>query len=135
MELSNELKTKYSDFIKMMKNLRFDDYEIENKIIEMSDLEDWEPISLMELQSMTQSELDNLKSYCWHEGIPRCSCIGITDVKVITKNVNRHIIKFSDNNGGTTIELIGDLDSKIDNVGDGEWNYGIYKNTELRKKN
>jgi hypothetical protein len=25
MELSNELKTKYSDFIKMMKNLRFDD--------------------------------------------------------------------------------------------------------------
>ena len=66
-----------------MKELGFDDYEIESKIVEVEDLSGWTPITFRELKSMTQGELDKLKSYCWHDGEPRCEAIGITNLKIV----------------------------------------------------
>lgn len=94
-------------------------------LFESKELKGWEPVSLKELKSMTQSELDKLKSYCWHDGKPRCSCVGITDLK-ITKGKNHHVVEFSDENGDPRFE-VRDINTKIDNIGDGEWNYGLYK--------
>lgn len=127
MAISKALQTKYPDFIKMMKQLRFDDYQIEMKLSEMEDLKEWEPITLKELQSMSQDDLSKLKSYCWHDGNPRCDCIGISHLKV-TQGKYGYTVEFSDENGDPRFE-VRDVNSKIDNVGDGEWNYGLYKKT------
>ena len=110
----------------MMKNRHFDDYEIELKLSEMEDSQDWEPITLKELMSFTQSELDELKSYCWHDGKPRCSCIGIKNLTVTgPSEKGYYTIEFSDSDGDPNFQI--HKDSKIDNAGDGEWNYGLYK--------
>ncbi len=127
MAISKNLQTKYKEYIKMMKQLRFDDYEIESKLNEMEDLIGWEAVTLKELQSMSQSELDKLKSYCWHDGRPRCDCIGITNLSITGPGKYGHYrVEFSDENGDPHFE-IRDINSKIDNVGDGEWNYGLFK--------
>lgn len=127
-ELSKKQLSKYKDYIKMMRELRFDDYEIALKLEELEDLSGWTPITLSELKSMTESELKELKSYCWHDGRPRCDCIGIQDV-VFTQsryNPNGWDVNWSDENGDPSLDGY-ELDDVIDNIGSGDWNYGLYK--------
>jgi hypothetical protein len=120
-------KKKYKLMADVMRQLRFTDEQIENKLIEYGDLNGWEPITFVELISMSQKEKDKLKSYCWHEGIPRCETIGIFDV-VFHDYTTYFKLTYSDNNGDPYIHFgLDGMNNKIDNVGDGTWNYGLYK--------
>ena len=106
----------------------------------MEDLDGWEPITYRELKEMSEEELLKLKSYCWRDGQPRCDCIGIRNLS-FEKHINNegstnihrpetiwYKIQWSDNDGDPCITMRDDeWDSNIDNVGDGEWNYGLYR--------
>ena len=92
---------------------------------EQSDLKGWKPITLRELQAMSEEDRKKLLSYCWHDGRVRCSCIGITDLKVSPfKHSDR--VQWSDTSGDPDFEVF-DMDAPIHNIGDGEWNYGLYR--------
>lgn len=127
-ELSKTHLKKYKDYIEMMRKLRFDDYEIALKLEELEDLTGWTPITFAELKSMTEAELKELKSYCWHDGKPRCDCIGISDV-VFTQSQydpNEWDVTWSDEDGDPSLDGYK-LEDVIDNIGDGDWNYGLYR--------
>lgn len=93
------------------------------------DKNNWESISANQLAEMTDDERSNLLSVCWHEGKFRCETVGISDL-----NLDQHFfsgnsyfrLAWSDRNGDPHI-FVKDMDKKIDNVGDGDWNYGLYK--------
>lgn len=87
----------------------------------MNILKGYRPITFNELRKMTQSELDNLLSVCWHDGKLRCHCVGINHVTFTDNKVT-----FSDSDGDPSIRF-RDENNLIDNIGDGEWNYGLYK--------
>ncbi len=130
MAINKKYVQKYSEYIAMLKKLRFDDHQISLKLEKMEGLEGWESITFNELKEMTQDELDKLLSYCWHDGNPRCDCIGIHDVK-FENRPDYYEVTWSDSNGDprvTTDSL--DLDEKIDNVGNGDWNYGLYRKSK-----
>lgn len=86
---------------------------------------EWTPITLGELRVMKQDELDKLYSNCWKNGEQRCACIGISNLEISDTNT----ITYSDIDGDPEIDLWKDIDEDflIDNVGNGTWNYGLYK--------
>ena len=132
----NMTEKEKQEMYKLLKSLRMSDDEIWSKINETSDLESYTPITYRELENMSDAEKDELYSYCWHDGRFRCDCVGITDV--IFKKYPRaggicetlsssyYSLNFSNENGDPKI-IFHSYDDLIDNVGDGEWNYGLYK--------
>jgi len=86
---------------------------------------EWKALTFKELRNIDESELPKLLSYCWKEGRYRCSCIGISELTIDKTNT----VSYSDRNGDPMIDLWTDIDDdfKIDNVGDGTWNYGLYR--------
>ena len=129
MAINKKYHNKYKSIISVMQGLRMKDEEIENKLIEIDDLYGWEAITFLQLKSMSEEELKELKSYCWHDGKPRCQCIGIENLFFHEFNYDNKFswkITFSDYNGDPIINTF-DLTQKIDNIGDGTWNYGLYQ--------
>lgn len=127
--MDKKIEKKYKDIIKTLRLIGMDKDEIREKIFEMENLKDLEPITLRELMSMGDDELNQLKSYCWHDGKYRCDTIGITNLKVLERNNGNRkywVVSFSDNNGDPHFE-IHSLDTPIKKVGDGEWDYGLFK--------
>lgn len=94
----------------------------------------WKPVTISELQTMSDEEKSKLLSYAWdEEGKPRCWTIGITDVKIFNhrdssaygKNVVD--VSWSDNDGDPLIRGYS-LDTEIDKLrGQEDYRYGIYK--------
>ena len=122
-------KDKKQEMYKVLKSLRMSEEEIWARINETSDLEDYTPITYRELVNMSEEELSNLYSYCWHDGAPRCDCTGITDVLLEEASYSGkkyYILSYSDGCGDPHFTF-DNYDDFIDNVGDGEWNYGLYK--------
>ena len=127
MAINKKYIEKYKEFISMMKKLRYEDHEIEMKLDEMEDLDGWEPITFGELKEMSQEEKSKLMSYCWHDGNPRCDCIGIQDVNFTPgRRQGEWNVQWSDIDGDPHLHGYK-LDVLIDNIGDGDWNYGLYK--------
>ena len=116
---------KYKDAIKVMRDIGMSDIEIEEKLGETEFFKDLIPITFQELKDMSDDERSKLISYCWHEGRYRCDTVGIHNVK-FTDYENYSLLTFSDNDGDPSIEFRY-YNEEIDNVGDGEWNYGLYK--------
>lgn len=119
-----ELAKKYEVEIKVLRQIGMDEDEIEDKIIVLDELKGHGPVSARELLEMPESELAKLKSFCWHEGRYRCDTVGISDL-----SVKGLVVNYSDSNGDPTV-YVTSLDQKIDNIGDGEWNYGLYRKVE-----
>lgn len=90
----------------------------------------WKPVTIRQLTLMSTDDHHKLMSYCWHEGKYRCHGIGITDLAshYMYKGTDHtyYTLSWSDENGDPKIE-VPSLDTPIGNVGDGEWNYGIYQ--------
>ena len=118
-------KKKYKTEIEVLHKIGMDDDEIEDRLTSMDELAGWEAVTPRELQAMTEEELSGLMSYVWHDGRPRCDTIGITDLKV-TQGTYSVRVEFSDRNSDPDFEVL-DMDTKIHNKGDGEWNYGVYR--------
>jgi hypothetical protein len=113
--------------IDVMRQLRFTEEQIENKLIEYVDLKGWVPITFVELMSMSEKERNKLKSYCWHDGEPRCETTGISNVEFHDYSTYFKLT-YNDYNGDPHIHFgLDGWNDKIDNVGDGIWNYGLYK--------
>jgi hypothetical protein len=107
--------------------LGYDQYEIKDRIYQYKTLKGWTAITVKELSEMKEPELKKLLSFCWHDGETRCDCIGIQDVKIIPSHSEGNFnVEWSDMNGDPNIYGLS-MDDKIDNVGDGTWNYGLYK--------
>jgi hypothetical protein len=127
MALPKKYLKKYKQTIDVMLQLRMTEEQILHKLIEQDELNGWEPITFRQLAQLSENELKELKSYCWHDGKPRCQTIGIYNLKIKEFFDETHWdITFSDDNGDPKI-FCTDLDQKINNVGDGTWNYGLYK--------
>lgn len=123
MAIDRKFQRKYKAMIDVLRELRFEDEEIEDKLTEYEELKGWVPITFLELKQMTEEEWKSLKSYCWKSGSPRCQCVGITNVKF---NENNSKVTYSDGNGDPTV-YISELTDKIHNIGDGKWAYGLYR--------
>jgi len=125
MAINKKDKKKYKAGIDLMKAIGMEDWEVEDKIYQTKELENWKPVTLGELMSMSQEELSQLKSFCWKEGHSRCVCIGINDL-VVTEKEGYYNVEFGDDNGGPSFEC-DDLNTEIHKLGDGQWDYGLYK--------
>ena len=125
MRLSKKESLKYKDAIQIMRGIGMSDSEIEEKLNKIEFFKDLVPITFQELKDMSDDERGKLISYCWHDGRYRCDTVGIHDVE-FTNYDNYSLLTFSDGNGDPSI-CFNSYNEKIDNVGDGEWNYGLYK--------
>lgn len=114
--------------IAVMQELGYDEYQIKSKIGEYKDLHGWKAITLKELMEMKPEELKELKSYCWHDGEPRCDCIGIQELKIEKSKYREgaYNVSFSDENGDPDFEVMN-IDDEINETGDGTWDYGLFK--------
>jgi hypothetical protein len=84
------------------------------------------PVTIQELSEMSEDELKTLYSLCWRNGKPRCSCVGISDVRITkSKWSDRLNVSWSDDDGEPCVD--GYMGSKINKLGDGEWEYGLYR--------
>ena len=101
-------------------------------------------LSYNDIKNMSQEELDNLISVCWHDSqynggcnkkSLRCWDRGITELGLVTLNsrgLTAYVISWSDDGGGPEVE-VSSLDEKIHMSGDGEWDYGLYKSEDQVK--
>lgn len=124
--MNKKLEKKYAEYVKVLRELNFDEHDIALKIEEHDTLSGWTPITFNELKNMKPDELNSLLSYCWHDGEPRCDCIGITEVKFEKTENGKFNVEWSDENGDPHVYGIK-LNQKINNIGDGSWNYGLFK--------
>lgn len=134
MSISRIYFKKYRTEIDQLRKLGIDDGDIEDVLQQKEDFNGWKRITLKELMKMNEGDLSKLMSYCWHDGRPRCDTIGITDLKVEERksgNVVYYHVEFSDGNGDPSFE-VRDINQELHKVGDGEWDYGLYK--EIKKK-
>lgn len=105
-------------------------------------MEGYEPLSPEEVSLMTPSELQNVLSMCWRNNKYRCSTIGITNFNIDSKPSSSTIastgqviisnyfeITWSDDDGDPRLD-VDNIKTKIDKIGDGEWEYGLYKKTK-----
>lgn len=123
--MNSSQKKKWKDIIDTLKKIGMDKHEIEKRISEIEKLDGWEPINLVELMSMKQEQLDQLLSYCWHDGKYRCHTVGITDLDIIQEK-SYWVVTFSDDFGDPRFE-VRSVDQPIKRLGDGEWDYGLFK--------
>lgn len=95
-------------------------------------------LSYNELKEMTQEELCQVFSMCWkdpdynggyNERTLRASATGIRDLIYHEKS---KILDWSDDDGDPNIDY-QNTDEKIHHLGDGTWQYGIYKSVEQAK--
>ena len=86
----------------------------------------YKPITVKELSSLSDDELKDILSICWHEGEFRCETVGIYDVNIIKYTDGHYDVEWSDDDGDPRI-YVESTDELIDDIGDGEWNYGLYK--------
>ena len=126
-----KLFNKYPDYVKLLKKLNLDDYEIEDKLYIMDTLKDWKPLTLREVIEMSDDERKKLLSFCWHDGESRCDTIGITNFEYHPAKCKRegedlYDVNWSDINGDPSLYGIK-MDTKINNIGEGDWNYGLFK--------
>ena len=101
------------------------DIEIINKLSSLKLYGNYVAITFDELVNLNKSELDNILSVCWHEGKFRCKSVGIENVFI-----EGNYLHWDDSNGNPKLR-IKDFNTKIDNIGNGEWNYGLYKKVSL----
>lgn len=89
-------------------------------------LKDYTAITAEELKKMTNSELSELLTVCWKRGKHRYDTIGITDVQIDEEQPDGYVmVNWSNDSGDPDVYI--KPNEKIDNVGDGDWNYGLYK--------
>lgn len=112
----------------LLKKTGLEDHQVNTKMYEIKSLSGWVPVSLKELSLMNEKELSELKSFCWHDGEYRCQTIGIRDLNV-SKSERGWDVSFSDNDGDPHFEIF-DENEPIHNIGDGTWNYGLFKHKE-----
>jgi hypothetical protein len=127
--IKEKYKVKYKSIIEACQLLKISDREINDRIYMLELLDGYKAITYTELEFMSQSDLDNLISVCWRDGKYRCDCIGVSNVHFerIESFGKRYInVSFSDADGDPELTCYN-INSEIDNVGDGEWNYGLYK--------
>lgn len=103
---------------------------------QMEDLRGLEAITFSELKEMDEEELKNLTSYCWRDGDPRCGCKGVSDLKIELYETGNNsgqikIVNWSDSDGDPTIDGPYPLSKKIHKLGDGTWNYGLYREKKV----
>lgn len=97
-------------------------------------LKNTRPITVKELKSMSQYQLDKLISFCWNDGKPRCWCQGIKNVTIINKPDGSIVIEWSDFDGDPHMDFFGNDDTEINNLDDGgEWSYGLYLKVDKKK--
>lgn len=125
MSIDKKYKKKYKDIIAILKYFDFEDSVINSRFASYEEVQGWKPITLRELKKMSEDELKELKSVCWHEGRLRCTSIGINMLEII-KNKNSYLISFSDDAGDPSFYL-SKLTDKMDKCGDFEWTYGLFK--------
>lgn len=127
MAIPKKLRDNFTTEIKNMKGIGMTDDEIIKFLKRHLAFDGWVPITFRELFEHTV-DFKSLFSYCWHDGEHRCDTIGIRNVnfKVSDTDTKYWILSYSDDDGDPKIEF-SDLDAEIDYVGDGEWNYGLYK--------
>ena len=100
-------------------------------------------LSYNDIKNMSQEELDNLISVCWHDSqfnggcnkkSLRCWDRGITELGLVTLNSRglTYVINYSDDSGDPEV-YVSSLDEKIHMSGDGEWDYGLYKSEDQVK--
>lgn len=100
-------------------------------------------LSYNDIKNMSQEELDNLISVCWHDSqynggcnkkSLRCWDRGIIDLGLVTLNSRglTYVISWEDFSGGPKV-YVTSLDEKIHMSGDGEWDYGLYKSEDQVK--
>lgn len=119
MSVSKKYETKYKEIIDALRLVLMEDHEIEERLYVMELLEGYTALTVNELLSLSETQLDNVLSVCWLDGRHRCNSLGVRDVQY-----NNNRLSWSDNDGDTRIHL--DSDREIKKVGDGEWDYGLY---------
>ena len=114
---------------KMLLKVGYSAKEAEGKKYEYEILRWWEPITVNQLMRMDKSDLKEVLSFCWHNGEVRCHATGIQNLTIgLVKHGDRNSfdIRWGDDNGDP--HVIADyLDTEIYKIGDGEWNYGLFK--------
>ncbi len=100
-------------------------------------------LSYNDIKNMSQEELDNLISVCWHDSqfnggcnkkSLRCWDEGITELGLVTLDSRgiTYAISWSNDSGDPDV-YVSSLDEKIHMSGDGEWDYGLYKSEDQVK--
>jgi hypothetical protein len=82
-------------------------------------------LSFNDIKDMSQDELDNLISVCYHESKLRCWDKGVFNLKSTEIKSNSFIVNWEDSEGDNEVRVYS-LDDKIE-VNSDEWSYGIYK--------
>ena len=86
----------------------------------------WAPITHDELLKLSYDEREQLLSYCWKHGEPRCQCIGIHGVVSIYSTDHKNFkLQWSDMDGDPCIWV--HADEKIDGIWNDGFSYGLYK--------
>ena len=86
-------------------------------------------VTVNDVLEMSEEERSKLWSACWHDGrydAPRCACRGILNFKVEKSHGDRFKVSWDDRDGSPHFEVFS-YDDKIHQVGDGEWDYGLYR--------
>jgi len=110
----------------VMSELGFTKREIAEKKRYINSMKDWTAITFKELSEMNAKQLEGLKSVCWKDGEYRCSTVGIQDVNLTIVNTTVVSAQWSDSDGDPRLYNY-ELTDKINNIGEGDWNYGLYK--------
>ena len=87
-------------------------------------------LTARELLEMSEEELKQVYSACWHDGDyseTRCEAEGISHLSIEKSPhpCGRYNVSYGDGNGDPSFQVL-DLDEKIHKTGDGTWDYGLY---------
>ncbi len=105
--------------------LGFNEYSIEEKIKLLILLNGYKPLTFSELKNLTTKKHKEILSVCWKNGKFRCSSIGIENLKFDIEENELISLQYSDGDGDTVLENYN-MNTEINNIGNGEWNYGLY---------
>jgi hypothetical protein len=119
--IKKEFLEKYDAYIEMGRKLGYSDSKINSNLVLMELLDNYEALKVFEVLNMDQIKLDNVLSVCWHEGNYRCHSIGIKNVFL-----EKNYLSWEDSQGEPSVH-IKYMEKPIENIGNGEWNYGLYQ--------
>jgi hypothetical protein len=95
------------------------------KVLELK--RDTVPVSYRELISMNEHEMSKLLSLSWKDGRYQHHCYGVDEVSIDYREDDWNILRYFDyHNIIVKIYFERSVDL-IDNVGNGQWNYGLYR--------
>lgn len=92
-------------------------------------------LSYNDIRKMSDDELKQVITICWHEACYnggcnyesfRCDDDGIRDICYVSTKYSQYELSWSDDSGDPSV-YIDSFDEKIHQLGDGEWDYGLYK--------